>query len=314
MRTEISKFVDERRTRAGFAVLSFAIAMLPFGSNCNELHVGPCEKAGDCLFDPRHQAQVSITSKTQSVVLIKSPSNNLALRISPMGKKTGIVWLPRELAQVNSITVAPSGNLLVVGMVNGSVYEVIMVDIRLLKTSDTFLAYSPSVSPDAGYVAFKKFYPPHGASEETDIACLYDTDKSAAENRPENAANHLADVGSVVYPETVKSANDDNVFVGASNMRSIPDKFHWDSDSKRYAFVDTSSADTRVVVVDLHPQSGAGVVRSARIFLGGAAAGVAAEGSISAIKFAGENVMIVYNGKEQLVPQSEFRQSGIVRR
>ena len=137
--------------------------------------------------------------------------HNLKLSIVQRSKPQTESLLPREIAQVNEILRGPSNRAIVTGMVNGDVSAVAILDMTAMRVADFFLAYEPHVAPTGRYVAFIKFYPPHGVEGADNRYLLYDVAQTPRANRlPNIGLSDMADVGVTVYPVGTANREGDN--------------------------------------------------------------------------------------------------------
>jgi hypothetical protein len=131
---------------------------------------------------------------------------------------------------------AAGASIVLFGMVNGSVHEVVVVSTSERRIVDRFLCYNPALSPDGESIAFVKFYPPHFDPGVSDLVMVYDVAKGKAKNRPHEAGvDELIDVGSPVYPAGIQTQSP-NDGLPESQINSVTSPFFWAADSSRFAF------------------------------------------------------------------------------
>jgi hypothetical protein len=203
------------------------------------------------FFNPNSKKALSWRDSQLAITLLNG-RKNLAVEIRSASHPGGQVDLPAEVVQVNEIRATPGGKGIVVGMVNGSVYEVVILSIHPLEIVDSFLAYSPTVSPDARFIAFIKFYPAHFVDGADDRYLLYDVARSAADNRPVNEPlNDHVNVGIAVYPRLANQDADNTRVPPQQQHHMLAQSFFWQSDSVRYIFADEYAGDWDVVLVSI---------------------------------------------------------------
>jgi hypothetical protein len=205
----------------------------------------------ESLFNPSSKKALSYHDDGVVMALVNG-KNNLAVDIESASQTRGRVELPPEIVQVNEIRAAPSGKAIVVGMVNGSVFEIAILNTLSMSIADTFLAYTPSVSPDGRFVAFVKFYPAHFVEGTDDHYLIYDVARSAVENRPTNGAlTDHTNVGIPVYPPVANHDGDNTSISERQRHHMLAQTFFWRSDSVRYAFADDHAGDWDLLVISM---------------------------------------------------------------
>ncbi len=205
----------------------------------------PGEK--DLYFNPKAQKPISLTLddgtvlRTTGETEVSENFKNYEVVISRPGKLSVSVSIPNEIVQINSITRAAGNQVALIGMVNGSVYKVVIIDVVKYQITDQFLAYSPKPSPNGRFIAFKKFYPPHGYSPDfypagpSDFVMLYDTTLGPSGNRPAGVEfDNIIDVGTAVYPPGVKT-QDPNVGLPEADINRAGG-IVWMEDSSKFVF------------------------------------------------------------------------------
>lgn len=183
-------------------------------------------------------SQASYHDNTYSV-RVRPASGSLSLSIEGNGHQNS-VKLPPEVVQIQHIQ-RHQDRLIVVGDVGASISRVMVVGLQGGALEDEFNAISPAVSPDGRWVAFVKFYPPHGAQGTDDHRMIYDVTQSAADNRPNRDSADRINVGAQVYPGS-GNTEDDNVGVADDRAHRSASLLFWSPDSQRLAFADQSSS------------------------------------------------------------------------
>lgn len=185
------------------------------------------------VFDPDHQPAIVLTTPELSAQVVAQPGDpqtgqtrSITLK-SSVGEAT--VDLPFQFAQVNALAKGPSGKLVVVGMVTGSVWEVGIVDMTAARLIDKFMCYSPAVSPDGAYIAFIKMFGPHSARSPADDVMLYDVALNPAANRPSGISlDDEINVGFELYPwGNGTTADNEDVPTQSANIVGGGGQFLW---------------------------------------------------------------------------------------
>jgi hypothetical protein len=202
------------------------------------------------FFNPGRKKVLSYRDGEMAMKLLNE-EKNLTVSIENRAAQTsGKIDLPPEIVQVNEIRAGQKNKAVVVGMVNGSVFEVVVLDTRSISIADSFLAYCPAISPDGRFIAFVKFYPAHFVDGTDDHYLLYDLALTAGENRSANLGiSDHADVGVPIWP-TVANRSGDNTGVPQPQQHHMTAQaFFWRSDSERYAFADEHGGDLDLIIV-----------------------------------------------------------------
>ena len=205
----------------------------------------------ESAFNPSQKKVLSYRGRSLVITLING-KKNLAVEVANGSRPAETVQLPSEVVQVNEISAAPNGKAIVLGMVNGTVYEVLILDTAPAVVADRFLAYYPAVSPDGRFIAFVKFYPAHFADGIVDHFLLYDSLRSPSENRAASTiplSDHT-NVGQPVYPR-IPNREGDNVDVSGPKHHMMAQGFFWQSDSRRYAFADDRDGEWAALLVSV---------------------------------------------------------------
>ncbi len=223
-------------------IVAFASVAALYGA---EIQV-PVNK--DLFFNPKAQKPISLTLddgtvlRTTGETEVSENFKNYDVVISRPGKLSVSVSIPNEIVQINSIIRAVGNQVALIGMVNGSVYKVVLIDVARYQITDQFLAYRPEPSPNGRFIAFVKFYPPHGYGPDfypagpSDFVMVYDTILGPSGNRPAGVnIDDKIDVGTAVYPTGVKT-QDPNVGLPEADTNSVTGEFFWAPDSSKFVF------------------------------------------------------------------------------
>jgi hypothetical protein len=200
-------------------------------------------------FSPQNPVPVSYSDAEVSIEAV-SRNEHAALRIVEKNGHTGEVDMPSEVEQINVIRRVQQDVVVVLGMNNGDLSDVTVVQLSTGKILDKFFCYLPSLSPDGRYIAFVKFYPTHPGIPVEDHYMLYDTSKSPAENRPIGIpTTDWMNVGTTVYPMGVANAPFDNYRKADHSVAFY--RFIWSPDSQTLLFADRSHSSIAVVRIAL---------------------------------------------------------------
>jgi hypothetical protein len=200
------------------------------------------KRVGDLLFDPAHPSPVSYQYDDISLRLdFNQP--RLGVVVQKKGEPQHEILLPDQMAQVDEILKVSAGRALVLGWANGDLSAAAVLEINTASLGDFFYAYHPTVSPNGRYIAFVKFYPPHGYDDTSgpeDHYMLYDLAQTALQNRPKGVATSRQDVvGTTVYPPNIGNRFGDNMRIPQGEEHSAAmQTFYWGPDSSRFLFAD----------------------------------------------------------------------------
>src|SRR2546427_5633177 len=162
----------------------------------------------DIGFQPEVQQPLSYEQGDGTVVRTMGQPEMFQLLITRLGRPEMTVALPTEIAQINSIDPAVDNKAVVIGMINGSAYQIEIVDTVNARIADEFLAYRPTLSPNGQFIAFVKMYPAHFVDGVSDYVMLYDLTRSASGNRPPGVTtDQEIDVGMPVYPPNIQTTD-----------------------------------------------------------------------------------------------------------
>ena len=185
------------------------------------------------------------------VIKLLNEKKNLTVNVeNGTAQTSGKIDLPPEIVQVNEIRAGQKNKAVVVGMVNGSVFEVVILDTRSISIADRFLAYCPTMSPDGRFIAFVKFYPAHFVDGTDDHYLLYDLALTPGGNRPANLdiSDHT-DVGVPIWPTVANRSGDNTGVPQLQQHHMTAQAFFWRSDSERYAFADEHGGGIDLIIV-----------------------------------------------------------------
>ncbi|HEY1215867.1 MAG TPA: hypothetical protein VGE93_19735, partial [Bryobacteraceae bacterium] len=202
--------------------------------------------AGQISFDPKAPHEpISLVGNGISAVIQGASPITVQVKLDDKERK---IDLPADVNQVRSAKLYGTQKLIVAGMFNGDVSKVVVIDIGKAAVSDSFLCYSPEISPDGRFVVFVKFYPAHGIMSAEDHYMIYDVEKSADGNRPLNQSPHPAVVGKVLFPPGVGNVASDNVDIDGPVHTMVSEKFFWGDDSRTVGFAEVFNGNYTLVV------------------------------------------------------------------
>lgn len=166
------------------------------------------------------------------------------------------------VAQINQIVPVKQGRLAVLGMANGSVHTVTLVDVATATVIDNFRAYWPVVSPDGRYIAYVGFFTPHFAEEYPTCYRVYDTTLTPSENRNGNPSGvdpsleeHPVDpdpvevAGMTVYPTSNMGSFGECRFPDKVD-HYLSSKLYWTDRGEALIFADTTKTEFKLVLVN----------------------------------------------------------------
>jgi len=203
-------------------------------------------------FYPERQKTIVRRSTDLAVRLERKPAQ-LGIALERSGKKVATLSLPQEMAQVDEIEFTANGRIVILGHVNGSVRQAVVVDPVKQALIDRFYCYEPVLSPNKRFLVFVKFFPAHFVEGVTYQYLLYDLKKSPEANRPKNTTvSDPENVGRPLYPLSAKNQFGDNTGQPASEVHMLASgTFFWSADSRRVAFADSHQGVVTLVVVSL---------------------------------------------------------------
>jgi hypothetical protein len=212
----------------------------------------PQLQSGGVLFDPAHQRPISLEQNGARITLLTN-GDKLRVEIVKPGLNATRVDLPGEMLQVNDIRHSQSNKIVVIGMFSGDLWSIAIISTDQLALVDYFLCYEPAVSPDGHYIAFSKFFPPHGADGAEYHYMLYDLRKDAAHNRPSGiSTSDWKTVGFTLYPFGIGNEEFDNIRRPESEVHMLSsDGFFWSPNSDQVVFADKYKGSITVVVANL---------------------------------------------------------------
>jgi WD40-like Beta Propeller Repeat len=235
------------------SVLTAGLIGIAFAQQSGGYIVQPIDTAK--VFDPEHQKPIVYQNGSVRIESRKAPNKNLALAIHKAGTKEIQLVLPDNIVQINSIEEATTDKVVVIGMFNGDIWSVAVIGLNSNTIEDNFLCYEPVLSPKGTYLAFIKFFPPHGADNPEDHYMIYDLTRNAVGNRPPGVRpDDLRTVGFTLYPFGVGNTQFDNLrSPNAETHTFSASSFFWSPDGSRLIFADSYGGRTLVIMADIRP-------------------------------------------------------------
>lgn len=187
----------------------------------------------------RSKAPISLIENDGTEIYALNQNGHQSLSIQKTGGLSSSIVLPEIMLNVTHIANGVGQKAIVMGYVNEALSEVVVLDLKANRISDSFLAYQPSISPDGKFVAFTKFYPTHNVNGTSDIVLLYDLEKSPLLNRApggEQRGDGMdSEIGIGVYPPNVGSSSP-NADLPEAAVNQVTSGFYWSSDSSKLLF------------------------------------------------------------------------------
>lgn len=207
------------------------------------------QKNDSGMFQPRRHTPVSFRDN-EGKLTITSGGEQLYVSVENTGTPPRSIKLPEDLLQANEIRRVNTNRAVVLGMENGDVFYVAILDLLSLNVSDRFACYFPSLSPDGHYISFVKFSVAHPDRPVEDHYMLYDLTKSASENRPKGvSARDWMTVGTTIYPVGIGNKPLDNY--GREDHATAVTKFFWSPYNNTVLFADRSHDVLSVVLASI---------------------------------------------------------------
>lgn len=196
------------------------------------------QKNDSGMFQP--QSHIPVTYRdNEGDLAITVQGEELYVSVKSTRSNSGLIKLPPELVQANEIRCVGPNRAVLLGMENGDVYYVVVLDTLLLNVSDQFACYFPSLSPDGRYISFIKFSAAHPDGPVEDHYMLYDLTKPASGNRPTGVGiQDWMTVGTTIYPVGIGNRLLDNY--GRGDHTTATTEFMWSPYSDAILFADRS--------------------------------------------------------------------------
>ena len=208
-----------------------------------------------------HQPPVSVASKNWSITMIGSAEcgecpGGKAWVFTALRKDGGESYkirLTNSPTQVDELALVDESRLVVFGRNTANAVLVNVLRLPQGAELDSFMCYSPALSPDHRFLAYLKPFPGHpGPVDITNEYVLYDLTGRAASNRVRGGHGIAHDAGIPVYPPGATNAAGE--FVAPNEWSAhvmASDGLFWLGETDAVAFVDRWQGTNSLVVVDL---------------------------------------------------------------
>jgi hypothetical protein len=227
------------------------------------------------LFDPARQKPVRASRNGVEVALVNSHpcarcGSGVQLQFEVGIPKHGTLkqlLLTDGPTQVDEIRILSNSTAAIIGQYMSNVYMIVLVNVDSATVIDKWLCFDPSISPDGTLIVYGKVYPRHFMDGVSTTYLVYQTERSAAENRSAGVpVSDTTNVGLPLYPIGATNVPGDNISVDEGVRHELAsDGFFW-LDDRKVAFADRSGAFTTVVIADLASGVAAGAaVRAIRL-------------------------------------------------
>jgi hypothetical protein len=157
------------------------------------------------------------------------------------------IRLPGVQQEIREICPAGEDRVVVFGEHDG--YSVYVVDVKRGTVVDSFLASSPTMSPDGHWVAFREFHPRQTEFTPSEQYLLYDLTGDAKTNRHGADAYTAEIAGWAVLPRGERGQPVNLLDVSAEARHEFRGRgFSWSANSRYFGFADQCGKDFRIVV------------------------------------------------------------------
>ncbi len=154
------------------------------------------------------------------------------------------VRLPGQIGEVSDIEKVGFGEFAIFQSGPAPYAEVSILDADSETFRDDITCYSPSLSPDHHYLAFTKFYPPHGEHsplDDSDFALLYDFSLPPNTNLDPRRDDQNSDIsGFLLFPKNWKLEPSVSPIKGIA-VYSFASNYMWAPDSSKMIFLTISN-------------------------------------------------------------------------
>ena len=159
--------------------------------------------------------------------------------------------LPGVQSEIHEVCHIPGDRLIVFGAHAG--YTVSVVELGSGEVVDSFVSYSPTMSPDGRWLAMRAFYPPQTEVPVSEQYTVYDLSATAQANRHGSTPYTSEIAGEPIYPLTH----------GGEPMiaMDVPDSarhefrsasFYWSADSRYLTFADGVGKSLSILLVSVN--------------------------------------------------------------
>jgi hypothetical protein len=158
--------------------------------------------------------------------------------------------------EVQQICPIAGGKLVAYGFIGGvAAYDIEIIDGSTGSVLDSFVAYSPVMSPDQRWIVYRSFYAPQSELSLSEEYLLYDLTAGPNENRiPNPETGQAEDRGRVIYPAVPNGVPFNNLGLPPEQIHHLRSTgFFWARDSKSVVFADEIGGEMSIVWVSLNP-------------------------------------------------------------
>jgi hypothetical protein len=167
------------------------------------------------------------------------------------GGSAAKISLPGVVDEIEEVCLLPNGRFIVFGTAGDSLYNVNIIDPASAVLLDSFYGFTPGMSPNQRWLAYRKFYPRHTELQVSDEYLLYDLSKTAAQNRPPGIGlDDHEDVGLAIFPLGQKNVSGDHIGLPEDQRHETRSwSFLWAPDSRAVVFADSCQGKLSIVLV-----------------------------------------------------------------
>jgi hypothetical protein len=198
-----------------------------------------CGKPNERPPFPFNLSAVSTNAKTDLTV---SLSGSTAKILMPTVRK------------VEEVCPLTGNRLLVFGDTGNGSYDAYLIAESTGVVLDSFIAFTPAVSPDQHWLAMRDWIIPQAELPATEQYLLYDLTKDAAGNRsfPWSDPRQVPRYGRTMYPVTPNRVPFENHGVREDQVHTFwGESFYWAGDSKSLVFADRTQGGLAMVLVQV---------------------------------------------------------------
>jgi hypothetical protein len=178
-----------------------------------------------------------------------SSSSNGQIDLTMNSGKVLKIELPDRIFGNPQQACSLSGNrVLLFGDAGGGLTIVAIIDLSAGRLIDAFYAYSPVLSPNRIWLAFRRFYPLQGTTDPSEQYMIYDLRKASLKYRLVDVVG-LEAPGSGIYPVEEKFFT--NIEIPNDERHESRSRLFWSPDSKAILFADFHQDRTDLVLVKL---------------------------------------------------------------
>ena len=199
----------------------------------------------------RADRAVPLPSTVRATVDRSIGQGDLYLEIGGVTKK---ISLPGVVNEIDEVCPLSDGRLIVFSFTErGGLGEIDIVNSTNGSLLDSIWGFTPAMSPNQRWLAYRKFYPKHTELPVSEEYLLYDLTKSPTQNRPPDVSlSDYQDVGSAIFLLGQKNLEGDNIdLLPPEQQHSAGSELFWAPDSRAIAFGDVVQQKLSIVLVTL---------------------------------------------------------------